>query len=290
MKRILITGKNSYVGTSVKTYLEQWPKKYHVEELDVKGEKWKRVDFSKFDVVFHVAGLAHRKISEKDEKQTNLYYKVNTELTEEVAKKCKKDGVSQFIFMSTASVYGDGAPIGKERIITSKTPLSPTNTYGDSKLQAERLISKLEDKDFKIVIVRPPMIYGKGCKGNYQSLRSLALKLPFFPKIKNERSMIYIDNFSSFIKRIIDNDDNGVFHPSNSKPVNTTEMAKQIAEANGKKIRTVSHLTFALKASSLLIGKINKAFGNFCYDQSIIKYKDNYEVVSFKDGIKATEK
>ena len=289
MKKILITGKGSYVGMSVKKYLEQWPKKYHIEELDVKGEEWKKFDFSKFDVVFHVAGLAHRKINKNDDEQISLYYKVNTDLAEAIAKKAKKEKVKQFIFMSTASVYGDGAPIGKNKIITDKTPPAPDNVYGDSKLQAEKLLQKIESKEFKVAILRPPMIYGKECKGNYQLLRKIALKSPFFPYVKNSRSMIFIDNFSSFIKNAIDHNISGIYHPSNSKPINTTEMVKLIAKNNDKTLKIVKHLSPLLRFASLFTQKVNKAFGNFVYDKDITDAKFNYNITSFEESINITE-
>ena len=115
-------------------------------------------------------------------------------MAEEVAKKAKKSGVKQFIYMSSMSVYGDSAPIGERKVVSKNDKLTPSNVYGDSKLQAEIKLDKLADKKFKVVLLRPPMIYGANCKGNYQTLRKIALKVPVFPKVKNSRSMIYIKN------------------------------------------------------------------------------------------------
>ena len=184
MKRILITGKDSYVGTSVRKYLEQWPKQYKVEEIDVKGEEWKKHDFSKHDVVFNVAGIAHINRIKNDEETKLLYFNVNTDLAENIAKKAKKEGTKQFIQMSSMSVYGDSAPIGKEKIITKNTQPKPTNFYGQSKLEADKKLNKLSNNKFKVALIRPPMIYGKGCKGNYPTLRKIALRSLIFPKIK----------------------------------------------------------------------------------------------------------
>lgn len=189
MKKILITGKNSYIGTNVKKYLCSFKDEYMVDELDVRNDMWKSYDFSKYDVVYHVAGLAH---STPDESQRELYYEVNTNLTYNIACKAKEEGVRQFIFMSSLIVYGSGK-IGKDRNITSTTPLTPDNFYGDSKKQAEIKIKTLEDKCFKICILRPPMIYGKDSKGNYPLLAKL-LKNNYISNIKNKRSMLYIGN------------------------------------------------------------------------------------------------
>ena len=133
MKKILVTGKGSYIGTNFVQELSQYPDKYQVDELDMMDGSWKEYDFSNYDVIYHVAGLAH---STPDESQRELYYRVNTDLTYEVAVKAKKAGVKQFIFMSSIIVYGSGK-IGENRMIKRDTPLTPDNFYGDSKKQAE---------------------------------------------------------------------------------------------------------------------------------------------------------
>ena len=181
MKKILITGANSYIGISFENYMKQWADDYQVDTVDMIDGTWREKDFSPYDVVFHVAGIAHSdngKISAEKEK---LYYAVNTDLTVETAKKAKADGVGQFIFMSSAIVYGESAPIGKSKVITKDTPLSPANCYGDSKVQAEKGILPWNDDGFKVVVLRPPMIYGKNSKGNYPTLAKMALKMPVFP-------------------------------------------------------------------------------------------------------------
>ena len=132
MKRILVTGKGSYIGTHFIEELSKYPNKYQTNELEMRDDDWKQHDFSQYDVVYHVAGLAH---STPDESQRDLYYKVNTDLTYEVAKRAKESGVKQFIFMSSIIVYGSGT-IGENRIITKDTPLMPDNFYGDCKKQA----------------------------------------------------------------------------------------------------------------------------------------------------------
>ena len=290
MKKILITGKNSYVGTSVKKYLEQWPKKYYVEELDVKGDSWKKFDFSKFDVVFHVAGIAHVDTKKVSEETKKLYYAVNTDLAEAVAKKAKKQDIKQFIYMSSAIIYGDSAPIGKKKVITKDAKPNPANFYGDSKLQAEIKLNKLTTKNFKVVILRPPMIYGKGCKGNYQTLRKIALKSPIFPKVNNERSMIYIKNFAEFIKQTIDKNLEGTYNPSNKEPISTYEIVKEIATNNNKKILIVPGTSWVLKIMSHLTKFIDKAFGNLSYDESIISKELNYFKYTALESIEDMEK
>ena len=284
MKRVLITGKGSYIGTNFCKYLEQYPEEYIVEELDMVDGTWKEYDFSNYDVVYHVAGLAH---STPDESQRALYYKVNTDLAYDVAVKAKESGVKQFIFMSSIIVYGSGE-IGKDRIITKETPLTPDNFYGDSKKQAEIKIRPLEDENFKLVIVRPPMIYGPGSKGNYPLLAKFAKKTPIFPTLKSKRSMLYLGNLMEFIKLMIDNNEQGVFLPQNEEYVCSSELVRYIAELSKHRIIFIGFLNPFIK----LIEKnqyVNKVFGNMMIDKKLSMYKQNYNKYSFEDSVRITE-
>lgn len=290
MKRILITGANSYIGMSFARYLEQWPDSYCVDTVDMIDGSWREYDFSGYDAIYHVAGIAHSdggKISQEKEK---LYRSVNTDLTVETAKKAKSQGVPQFIFMSSAIVYGASAPLGKEKLITKDTPACPANCYGDSKLQAENGIRELEDDTFKIVILRPPMIYGKGSKGNYPILSKLARKMPVFPKVSNCRSMLYIENLCEFVKLMIDNQEQGLFWPQNEEYSNTSQMVKTIAEVNGKKLRLTKIFNWGLYLLRPFTGLVDKAFGSLAYDQQMSVYpKGRYCKVSLEESIERTE-
>lgn len=283
MKRVLITGKNSYIGISFEKWLMREPDKYEVDLFSLRDRSWKKKDFSQYDVVFHVAGIAH---VSSDPKMEELYYKVNRELTIETAKKAKAEGVKQFIFMSSIIVYGNSS--SNEKIIDLNKVPTPSNFYGNSKLQAEEGIRGLESDKFKIVILRPPLIYGKGSKGNYPKLSKAAQKLPIFPDIDNERSMLHIDNLCEFIKVIIDNEESGLFFPQNKEYVKTSEMVKTIAEVHGKKIRLTKVFNPILKFM-FGIGVVNKVFGNFVYEKSMSDYKLNYQIRTFKESIELTE-
>lgn len=284
MKRILITGKDSYIGTNFREYLEQWSQDYDIEELEVRDDCWKTFDFSAFDVVYHVAGLAH---STPDESQRELYYRVNTDLTYEVALKAKQSKVKQFIFMSSIIVYGSGK-IGADRIITKDTPLIPDNFYGDSKKQAELKIKTLADEEFKIVIVRPPMIYGPQSKGNYPLLARFARKTPIFPTLKNERSMLYIGNLMAFIKLMIDNEESGIFLPQNEEYVSSKEMVQEIAKIYHHRIWFTGIFNPILKLLNRQV-YVNKVFGNLVIDKNLSQYKESYCPSSFEESIRMTE-
>ncbi|MBB6638157.1 NAD-dependent epimerase/dehydratase family protein [Cohnella thailandensis] len=294
MKRVLITGVNSYIGNSQKKWLEQQPDSYLVKTISLKDPNWIEHDFSQYDVIFHVAGKAHSDVGHVSDEVKALYYKVNKDLTLEVANKAKEAGVKQFIYMSSIIVYGNSNPISKEKVITRDTIPLPANFYGDSKLQAEIVISKLSSNDFKIAIIRPPMIYGKDSKGNYPLLSKISRKLSVFPKVENKRSMIHIDNLAEFIRLLIDNEEAGLFFPQNAEHVSTSKMVQLIAQYHGKQMKLTKLLNLPLIIAGLFPGKIgglvNKAFGNLAYDQSLSVYdKGNYRIRTFEESIKRTE-
>ena len=289
MKKILITGANSYIGTSFESYLSKWQDKYSVDTVDMIGDEWKSKDFSEYDSIFHVAGIAHSDNGKISEEKSKLYYKVNTDLTIEVAKKAKAEGVGQFIFMSSAIVYGESAPIGRSKLITKDTPVSPINSYGDSKVQAEKGILPLGCDTFKVVVLRPPMIYGPDSKGNYPILSKLAQKCPIFPKVNNCRSMLYIENLCEFVRLMADNNESGIFWPQNNEYSNTSELVRLIAKAHSKKLILIPYLSWALKLASHITGLVNKAFGSLSYDMELSRYKDEYALTSLSESILKTE-
>ncbi|HGD7099714.1 TPA: NAD-dependent epimerase/dehydratase family protein [Enterococcus faecium] len=281
MKKILITGANSYIGTSFKKWMTPFQDEYQIDTLSVRGDAWREHDFSGYDTVFHVAGIAHADVSKVSEETKQLYYAVNRDLAIETAKKYKQDlsgKKGQFIYMSSIIIYGEEANINKKRIITPDTKPNPSNFYGDSKLQAEIGLQPLDDDTFHVAILRPPMIYGPGSKGNYQQLVKLANKLPIFPDVKNERSMLHIDKLSECIKERVDAQDSGVFFPQNDQYVRTSHMVRDIAQENGKKIYLFSYMNWAIRLLGYVPGKIgrltNKAFGNLVYD-----IKNNKEIL-----------
>ncbi|PFA66931.1 NAD-dependent epimerase [Bacillus sp. AFS015802] len=280
MKKILITGKNSYVGKSLEKWLGKYLGKYSLSSVSLRTDSWKEKEFSGYDVVFHVAGIAHIKETKEN---AELYYKVNRDLTYEVAHKAKSEGVKQFIFLSSMSVYGI-----ESGVINRKSPLNPKSNYGKSKLEAEELIKPLENEKFKVAIVRPPMIYGKGCKGNYVRLAKFALITPVFPDIENKRSMIYIDNLSEFVKILIDGYNSGTFFPQNSEYVRTSELVKSIAEMHEKNIwltRLFNPLLRLLKGSTL-----NKVFGDLVYEKGMSENESPYYICDFYSSISMTER
>ncbi len=288
-KKVLITGQGSYIGTAVERWLLKDKDHYQVDTLDMQDETWRDTDFSQYDVVYHVAGIAHADVGNVTEEQKQLYYKVNTDLTIEVVERARQAKVKQFIFMSSMIVYSGC----KENFITSETEPCPLNFYGDSKWRADQKIQEMDAENFKVVVLRPPMIYGKGSKGNYPQLAKLASKLPVFPIVKNQRSMLHIDNLCQFVKLMIDNEEHGVFFPQNGEYSNTSDMVQMIAEVKGHRIIMIPFVGIFIKLLEKVPGKIGgltiKAFGNSSYDMSMSEYKENYRVNSLSKSIVLTE-
>ncbi len=256
MKHILIAGADSYVGTSFETFLtKMYPDEYTVRTLDVRLDSFREESFEEVDTVILVAGIVHR-----PDAPAELYYRVNRDLAVEIAERAKAGGVSHFILFSTMSVYGR-----ETGLITKDTPVAPKTPYGASRVQAENRILAMDCSSFAVTVLRPPMIYGPGCKGNFNSVVSIVRKLPVFPRVSNCRSMLYIENLNVFLRRVVDEGLRGIYFPRNTKPMNTTDMAKAMAQAMGKSLYTSRLLGFLTVLLRPFSKKISKAFGTLAY-------------------------
>ena len=295
MKKVLITGANSYIGMSFEKYAaEKYSEQLTIDTVDMIDGSWRQKDFSLYDIVYHVAGIAHADVGNVDEVTKKKYYAINTDLAIETCQKAKEAGVKQFVIMSSAIVYGDSAPYGKSKRITASTEPTPANFYGDSKWQADKGVRELADENFIITVLRPPMIYGKGSKGNYPTLASMAKKLPIFPDVQNERSMLYIENLCELLCQVMIRGEGGIFWPQNAEYTRTSDMVRMIAEVKGHKIGVSKAWNWVVGLASKIPGKpaglANKAFGNLSYDQSMSKYDFEYQLVSLQESIERTEK
>lgn len=282
MKRILITGANSFVGTSVEQWLMRNPGDYVVDTVDTIDGKWREVDFSKYDVVFHVAGIAH--VDPKPE-MAPLYYEVNRDLTLDIASCAKEHGVKQFLFMSSMIVYHASKSL-KGTIINADTLPSPNDFYGDSKLQAEKGLRKLESESFHVGILRPCMIYGTNGKGNFQRLARLATKTPIFPAWHNKRSMLYIDNLCEFVKQAIDRNLRGTFHLQNHEYADTVKIVEYYARANNHTLWCSRLFNPLVWAASTVLKPLCKMFANQYYVQELTTFDFEYQLVSFEESLK----
>ena len=280
MIRVLITGAGSYIGTHIAAHLSQYPDRFHVEELDVQ-EGLQPQAFSGFDTVIHVAGIAHRK---ETQGSAPLYQAVNATLAVDTARTAKLAGVKQFVFFSSMSVYG--MTTGR---ITADTQPSPNTYYGQSKLAAEKGMAALADECFSVATLRPPMIYGRGCRGNYPRLSAMARKLPVFPKVKNERSMLYIGTLCAFVEKLVESRAGGLFFPQNREYVNTTDLVQRIAACHGKRLWCIPGFGWVLKFLESQVGVVGKVFGTLTYDRAMSTAFVDENELSFADTIRETE-
>ncbi|MBC2106495.1 NAD-dependent epimerase/dehydratase family protein [Listeria booriae] len=280
---ILVTGKQGYVGTQ----FENWMAKHHFEEQvdlqSVRPQNVEMIDFTNYDIVLHAAALVHRK---ETAESANDYQRINVELTEKLAEKAKAAGVKQFVFLSTVAVYGEEGRFEEKKIAVSQEP-RPVSQYGMSKYIAERRLKQLETADFHVAIIRPPMIYGPDCPGNYARLAKLARKVPFFPTIEGERSMLFIDNLSAFLYEVMVGNLRGIYVPQNRELVNTTQLVMLIAAANGKKIKTSKFVGIFFQKTLQNIPIFRKMFGNLVFEAG---NQVLHEMIDLQASIIRTEK
>lgn len=280
MTRVLITGAGSYIGMHIAAHLGAFPDQFEVRELDMHGE-WRRDALDGCDAVIHVAGVAHQRETESN---ARLYDQVNHELAAETAREARARGVRQFVFLSSMSVYG--VSCGR---ITADTQPAPTTHYGRSKWEAEQELRRLEDENFHVAVLRPPMIYGRGCRGNYPRLSALAQSLPVFPYVKNERSMLYIGTLCAFIRRLLESGGGGLFFPQNREYVSTCDLVREIARCHGRRVLLARGFGWLLGALAPKIPLIGKVFGTLTYDRSMSETFADETEPPFAQTIRLTE-
>lgn len=282
MKKVLITGTSGYVGKS----LISWTEKHFNGEIvfdtiSLRSEMWKTTSFSDYDTILHLAGMAH--INET-KNNSHLFYSINYDLTLELALKARREGVKHFIFLSSMSVFG-----AKEGIINLDTVENPNTHYGKSKLKAEYALKEMENETFKLCIVRPPMIYGENSPGNYSRLSKVSKIIPFYPKLNNYRSMIFIDNLSRFLFFLIKEQKEGIYFPQNKEYIQTLNIIKEIRNLNSKKTTLIKLPGFNLlvRNNSLL----SKVFGTLTYDKEISEFSlEPYaSFTEFNESIRQSE-
>lgn len=286
--KVCIIGKNSYIGN----HIDQWLSKsdHSVFQLDVLFEDWRNHDYSPYDVVIHVAGIVHQPTCQ----DATLYNRVNTEMPICIAEKFKKSRTSKsvFVFLSTMAVFGVSKRLGKN-VIHEDTPTSPSGLYGTSKLNAEEGLLPLQDDNFDVIIVRPPNVYGKGCRGGYiKGFERVVKKLPMIPRAFTNvnQSVLYIDNLCEFIRLAIEQKRKGVFMPQDDCAVSAVDICTAISKGIGKKPRTSVLLGFAVRVVSF-IPLIQKAYGGVEYDMKLSQIEGmNYVCVPFEEAMVRTVK
>jgi nucleoside-diphosphate-sugar epimerase len=285
MKKILITGVNSFVGNALESHLARFPGKYCVKKISLRDDKWKNHDLGAYDCIVHVSGIAHVPYTDS---MAEKYMAVNRDLTLEFARAAKNAGARHFIFLSSMIVYGPAAPAGSTRVISPDTPPAPENAYGQSKLEAETGLFAMADEGFAVSALRVPTVYGRGCRGAYASIAKMARLLRLFPHCRGRRSVIYIENLSEAIRLIADERAGGIFFPQDSEYATTADFVREIRAAHGKK----THITNIFAPFIMLLaetGPARKIFGGIVYEMDMSRHPDNYRLFAFKEAVKRTE-
>ena len=284
VKRILVTGKTSWIGNELELHLEQFGDNYEVHRVSLRGDEWKSENWRGFDSLIHTAAIVHQGEGVGD--LDGLYDDVNVALTRDVAVKAKAAGIPHFIFLSTFAVYGvtgaaNAAPIDLD------TPPNPRTWYGKSKLEAERQLSDLADDHFAIAIIRPPLVYGPHCtKGNFPRFVQFAARTPIFPHVRNRRSMIYSRNLAELMRLLVESREGGLFLPQEEQHVCTADMVEQLGRAMGRRI----HLSRLLAGPASFLAHHNetfgKVFGSDCYSLKASECGYGYRITPLKDSIR----
>lgn len=284
-KTLMITGASGFIGSN---FIERYKDKYNIISMDLLKVKPEEIDFNGVDTVLHLAALVHQMQGAPREK----YFEVNTELTKKVAEEAKKQGVKHFVFYSTVKVYGyDGDLYNHNMILNEESECNPVNDpYGESKWEAEKILRALENDKFKVGIIRPPMVYGKGVKGNMESLIKLVKLLPILPfnYNKNRRSLVNIENLMYLTALVIDKEVQGVFLPLDEKNISLKEIVEGIEKAYNLKrinipmIQPIFWLLTKIKPNIMV-----RLFGTLQFDNKLTRERLGYiPKVKYVEGIK----
>lgn len=290
MKKIMLVGKGGYIGGKFTEYINKTYPDWKVDAVDSMNHNWEDEDFHGYDAVYNVSGLAHANARQGTEEQ---YYEVNGQLPIDVATKAKQERVPLFVQMSSMVVYGDMSSLGEEKNISADTiPEEPT-IYGKSKMMAERGLNKLIDENFQVAIIRPPLIYSENARDNFPRLVNFAKKMPIFPKLKNQQSMVYVDNLCELVHLIVENNAGGIYYPQQEVYIETSKIVKDVADAVGNKMwqTKIFNPILRLLSKSEKLAFIHKAFGSITYDMDLSNhFNGTYRVVSYQQSIERIAK
>jgi UDP-glucose 4-epimerase len=260
-KKILVTGANSFIGS----YFKYRTSQFEVEEVDLITIKPASINLLGIDVVFHVAAIVHQDKSIPDAK----YFEVNSDLAFDVAQKAKLDGVRQFVFMSTVKVYGENSTV--QNPWSEETECHPTDAYGKSKLDAEKRLMKLNDENFTVSIIRTPVVYGVGVKGNILKLAHFVKTYKFIPfnGINNMRAMVYIGNLIALVQEVIHQNKSGIFLAGDGQILSTSEFVYNLVLATNEKKYFISFPLIFQKMIKLIKPNLyNRLFGSMVIDNT----------------------
>lgn len=264
MPHILLTGENSFIG---KNFI-QYSQYKDIRVVSLKKIIPSQIDFSGIDAVLHLAAIVHvfKNIDSAE------YYRINRDLSIDLARCAKASGVRHFIFMSTVKVYGNF--ISGSLPWDENSVCNPSDHYGRSKFEAECELKKLEDDNFCVSVIRTPIVYGNGMKANMLKLVKIIKYFPVLPlgRIENSRHYTYIENLIWFTDRIISLRLPGIFLAMDEKPVSTSDLVKYLSDSMGRKVLLFKFPKFIIKVMKYFFPKsIDRLYGSFELNNALTK-------------------
>jgi UDP-glucose 4-epimerase len=245
--------------------------KYELVPLSLQSLDPGKLELNGVHAIVHLAGKAHQMQAIDDQ----VYFDINYELAKKLADRAKQQGVSLFIYMSTVKVYGDATTDTLDEF----SSCNPADAYGKSKLDAEKYLRSIESPQFRVAIIRPPMVYGPGVKGNMIRLLQLAEKnipLPF-AGIHNHRSIVFVDNLIALINQIVDKNARGVFIAGDARPLSTAELVGMMRQLMNKRERLVTIPSLGKQ----ILKKMQPALYHRLFDSFVVSNLHSNESLQF---------
>ncbi len=283
---VLITGSTGFIGQH---FIKTYAKHYAIRTVNLRTESVDKLQLEGVQTVLHLAALVHQ----MQGAPAQQYFNINHNLTMKLARQAKAAGVGNFIYMSTTHVYGHyGDLANPDQKLDESSHCDPTDAYGQSKLLAEENLKRLETENFKVSIVRSPLVYGPGGKGNLNALKKFISFWPFLPfrHPENRRSLIYVENLVYFLHLVMQQRKSGLFLPQDSEPISIQKLVEFVATCTNKKVHLFSMPRFLLKLLyTIKPSVVQRLYGSFALDSaktnSAIGYKPLFTTL---DGLKAT--
>ena len=309
MLKILVTGSSGFIGSALINCLHKkghkvkgtfrsskCPSNKNLENFFFNVDINKNTDWSKIlvnvDFIIHCAGQ-NNDVSFFKKKNLKSYKNINVEGTKNLAYQAAKAGVKRIVFLSSTKVFEESSK--NLSLLTKNSKTSTLDPYGISKLEAEKELMKISEKTgIEVTIIRFPIVYGKGVRGNFEKLMkwvSFGFPIPF-GLIKNKRSFIGLDNLLDLIITSINhpNAAGEILLASDDHDLSTVDLLLKISSAMNRNVRIFSVNIYLIKFFGYLLGKskvisrlINSLQIDITYTKELLNWKPRFNV---DEGIK----
>lgn len=259
MQKVIVTGEKGALSLAVANALRE--SGLEVENLGLRGDAWKQRSFSGCRAIVHIAGIVPKPgVAAED------FYRVNTNLTKELAAKAKADGVAQFVYISSMAVYGVAPSFNKRKGVVSRiTFCSPKSDYGKSKYFAEQAAESFKDDSFRVAVLRIPSIYGVGKTEYFETYRCFLGNLKKIPVAfrKQYKSILCVENLCRLIELVVQNQAEGVFCPDDGK-ISAFDLCRALMPE-----KKTSRLLGILVRLLWWNRRVKEYYGSVCYDPEL---------------------